>query len=69
MSSLTRFSVHVEILIIGNIIFFSQKTGESLDDYFARFEPIVSNLRTCGPIAYSDNEFAKQLLYALDDHV
>jgi hypothetical protein len=29
----------------------------------------VSNLRSCGPLAYSDNEHAKQLLYALDDHV
>jgi hypothetical protein len=40
-----------------------------LDDYFARFEFIVSNLRSCGPLAYSDNEHAKQLMYALDDHV
>jgi hypothetical protein len=29
----------------------------------------VSNLRSCGPLAYSNNERAKQLLYALDDHV
>jgi hypothetical protein len=36
---------------------------------FARFESIVSNLRACGPLAYTDNEHAKQLLYALDDHV
>jgi hypothetical protein len=48
---------------------FSQKSGESLDDFFARFESIVSSLRSCGPLAYSDNERAKQLLYALDDHV
>jgi hypothetical protein len=48
---------------------FSQKPGESLDDFFARFESIVSNLSSCGPLAYSDNERAKQLLYALDDHV
>jgi hypothetical protein len=46
---------------------FSQKPGESLDDCFARFESIVSSLRSCGPLAYSDNERAKQLLYALDD--
>jgi hypothetical protein len=46
---------------------FSQKPGESLDDCFARFELIVSSLRSCGPLAYSDNERAKQLLYALDD--
>jgi hypothetical protein len=48
---------------------FFQNSGESLDDCFARFESIVSNLRSCGPLAYSDNECAKQLLYALDDHV
>jgi hypothetical protein len=48
---------------------FSQKPGKSLDDYFARFESIVSCLRSCGPFAYSDNERAKQLLYALDDHI
>jgi hypothetical protein len=48
---------------------FSQKPGESIDDCFARFESIISNLRSCGPLAYSDNECAKQLLYALDNHV
>jgi hypothetical protein len=48
---------------------FSQKPGESLDDCFARFESIVSSLRSCGPLTYSDNERAKQLLYALDYHV
>jgi hypothetical protein len=48
---------------------FSQKPGESLDDCFVRFESIVSNLHSCGPLAYSDNECAKQLLYALDDSV
>jgi hypothetical protein len=48
---------------------FAQKPRESLDDCFARFECIVSNLRSCGPLVYSDNERAKQLLYALDDHV
>jgi hypothetical protein len=29
----------------------------------------VSNLRSCGPLAYSDNQRTKQLLYATDDHV
>jgi hypothetical protein len=48
---------------------FSQKPGESLDDCFARFESIVSNLCSCGPLIYSDNERAKQLLYALDDSI
>jgi hypothetical protein len=48
---------------------FSQKPEESLDDCFARFESIVSSLRSCGPLAYSNNEHAKQLLYALDDSI
>jgi hypothetical protein len=48
---------------------FSQKPIESLDDCFARFESIVSSLHSCGPLAYSNNECAKQLLYALDDSV
>jgi hypothetical protein len=47
---------------------FSHKPGGSLDDCFARFESIASSLRSCGPLAYSDNERAKQLLYALYDH-
>jgi hypothetical protein len=38
---------------------FSQKTGESLDDYFARFDSIASGLHSCSPLAYSDNEHAK----------
>jgi hypothetical protein len=29
----------------------------------------VSSLDSCGPPAYSDNKHAKQLLYALGDHV
>jgi hypothetical protein len=48
---------------------FSHKPRESLDDCFARFESIVSSLHSCGPLDNSDNERAKQLLYALDDHV
>jgi hypothetical protein len=48
---------------------FSQKLGESLDDCFAHFELIVSSLRSCGPLAYSDNKCAKQLLYTLNDSV
>jgi hypothetical protein len=48
---------------------FSRKLGESLDDCFAHFESIISSLRSCGPLAYSDNERAKQLLYALDDSI
>jgi hypothetical protein len=48
---------------------FSQKHGESLDDCFARFDSIISSLRSSGPLAYSNNERAKKLLYALDDSV
>jgi hypothetical protein len=48
---------------------FSQNPREPLDDCFARFQTIVSSLRACGPLAYTDNEHAKELLYALDDHV
>jgi hypothetical protein len=48
---------------------FSKKRGESLDDCFARFEFVMSILRSCSSLAYSDNEHAKQLLYALDDSV
>jgi hypothetical protein len=48
---------------------FSQKPGESLDDCFAWFESIVSSLRSFCHLAYSDNERAKQLLYAFDDSV
>jgi hypothetical protein len=48
---------------------FSQKPGESLDDCFARFKSIISSLRSCVPLAYSDNERAKQLLYALNDSI
>jgi hypothetical protein len=48
---------------------FSQKPGEPLDDCFARFESIISSLHSCGPLAYSDNERAKQLLYVLDDSI
>jgi hypothetical protein len=48
---------------------FSQKSDESLDDCFARFETIVSSLHSCHPLAYSDIEHAKHLLYALNDSV
>jgi hypothetical protein len=48
---------------------FSQKPSEFLDDCFARIKSIVSSLHSCGPLAYSNNEHAKQLLYTLDDHV
>jgi hypothetical protein len=59
MMALLILSLHVDILIVGSNRLFSQKPGESLDDYFVRFESIVSSLRSCGPLAYSDNERAK----------
>jgi hypothetical protein len=59
MRSLLRLSLHIEIPITDSTRFFSQKPGESLDDCFARFESIVSSLRSYGPLAYSDNERAK----------
>jgi hypothetical protein len=68
MRCLLRLNQHVEILTIGSIKL-SHKPGESLDDCFACFESIVSSLCSCGALAYSDNERAKQLLYALDDSV
>jgi hypothetical protein len=48
---------------------FSQKPRESIDDCFARFESIISSLRSCSPLSYSDNEHAKQLLHVLNDSV
>jgi hypothetical protein len=69
MRALLRLSFHVEILIIDSTRLFSQKPGESLDDCFDRFESIVSSLHSCGPLGYFDNEHAKQLFYALDNHI
>jgi hypothetical protein len=48
---------------------FSQKPREFLDDCFARFKSIVSSIRSCSHLTYSDNEHAKQLLYTLDDSI
>jgi hypothetical protein len=69
MRARLKLNLLVRIRTIGNIRYFLKKPEESLDDCFARFESIVSSLCSCGPLAYSDNECAKQLLYALDDHV
>jgi hypothetical protein len=69
MIALLRLSLLIKILIIDSTNFFSQKLGESLDDCFARFESIMSSLCSYGRLAYSDNERAKQLLYALNDYV
>jgi hypothetical protein len=68
MRVLLRLSFLVGILIIGSTTL-SQKLGESLYDCFARFESIMNSLCSYSPLAYSDNEHAKQLLYAIDDHI
>jgi hypothetical protein len=68
MRALLKLNHLVWTLIIGNIKLFLRKL-ESLDDCLARFKSIVSNLRAFCPLTYTDNECAKQLLYALDDHV
>jgi hypothetical protein len=68
MRAFLRLSLHVEILITCNTRLFLRSL-ESLDDCFARFESITSSLRSCDPLAYSDNERAKQLLYALDNSI
>jgi hypothetical protein len=58
MRALLILSLHIKILTIDNIGLLLRNL-ESLDDCFARFESIISNLRSCGPLAYSDNERAK----------
>jgi hypothetical protein len=69
MRALLRLSLFLRILTKGSSKF-SLRNLESLDDCFARFdESIVSSLCSCGTLAYSDNERANQLLYALEDHV
>jgi hypothetical protein len=68
MRALLRLSLHVQIPITDSTRLFLRNL-ESLDDCFAHFESIVSSLRSCGPLAYSDNERAKQLLSTLDDSV
>ncbi|XP_024311553.1 uncharacterized protein LOC104581355 [Brachypodium distachyon] len=44
---------------------FEMKTGESLYEFFARFNKILSNLRALG-VTYTDVEASRQLLSALD---
>jgi hypothetical protein len=68
MRDLLKLSHLLRTLIIDSIRLFL-KHGESLDDCFAMFESIMSSLRSCCPLAYSNNERAKHLLYALDDSV
>jgi hypothetical protein len=69
MMSLLKLSHFVNTVTIDSIKLSLRKLGESLDDCFDRFESIMSSLCSCGPLTYSDNKHAKQLMYALDDHV
>jgi hypothetical protein len=55
MRTLVKLSHLIRTLTIGNIKHFLRNL-ESLDDCFARFESTVSNLRACGPLAYTNNE-------------
>jgi hypothetical protein len=68
MRARLKLNLLVRVRTIGNIRRFLRNL-ESLDDCFARFKSVVSSLRSCGPFASSNNEDAKQLLYAVDDHV
>jgi hypothetical protein len=58
MMALLRLSLLIRICTIGSTKL-SQKPSKSLDDCFARFESIISSLRSHDPLAYSDNECAK----------
>jgi hypothetical protein len=58
MRALLRLSLRVEILITDSTRLLLRNL-ESLDDCFACFESIISSLRSCGPLTYSDNERAK----------
>ena len=44
-----------------------QRPGESLDSVVAQFDKIISNLCSCGALAFTDNQLARQLLCSLDD--
>jgi hypothetical protein len=79
MGALLRLSFLIKILIIGNTKLFLRNLVNLLMIVFLSFlikiliigntNTYVSSLHSCGPLAYSDNECAKQLLYALDDSV
>ena len=46
-----------------------QRPGVSLDSVVARFDNIVSNLRSYDDLAFTDNLLARQLLYSLDESI
>jgi hypothetical protein len=58
MRALLKLNILVRTLTIGCIKAFL-RNQESLDDYFTRFESIVSSLCSCDPLAYYDNKRAK----------
>ena len=48
---------------------FRQHPSESLDSVVARFDNTVSNLYSCGDLAFTDNQIVRQLLYSRDDSI
>ena len=48
---------------------FMQGSGEFLGAIFARFDGIISNLRSTGVLSYSNHERAIKLLYALNHSI
>jgi hypothetical protein len=68
MRALLKLSRLIRTLIIDSIRLFLRNLVNLLMIALLG-ESIVSSLRSCGPLAYSGNERAKQLLYALDDSV
>jgi hypothetical protein len=58
-----------ELLVEPRTCYLGDRTNKVRDLLDDLFESVVSNLRAHGPLAYTDNECGKQLLYALDDHV
>jgi hypothetical protein len=68
MMALLRLSLLIKILIIGSTKLFLKNLVNLLMIVLLVFF-IVCSLCSCGPLAYSDNELAKQLLYALNDQV
>jgi hypothetical protein len=68
MRALWKLSHLVRTLIIDSIRLFLRNLVNLLMIALLGLS-IVSSLRSCGPLAYFDNEHAKQLIYALDDSV
>jgi hypothetical protein len=69
MRDLLKLSIHVEILITGSTRLSLRNLESPLMIALLALSPFCSSLHSCSPLAYSDNECAKQLLYTLDDSV